>query len=405
MAATTMEQPSPMNQSSSFMETSTDLDIYYANTSGNGGKLSRNYLPSERWPYFNLYGYQFWGVVLFIVVVGIIGNILVFIIMRDNKLNFLSYSVYLKFLACTDSFLLIIRLIQETLRVFHLQQLARINTDMCKFSYILRFPATLLSPWLVVGLSLDRYVCVRFPLTRDRLCTRKKAIIICSTMLCLAFAMIVPFVVDGELKNGQCLPSDGLKSYYTFIRLVFSCSLPSLLILILNILIVIQIQRSHKFQNTFRTSASDAVTRQQDRSIRPLVLVSVLAFVTLLPVSVSEAVHVSLMISKTDSMALTLGMKLWPVFSTIYMLNFGQNFYILIGSSSNYRRIIKNRLACCSLKWNKKNPRNQDTLSKIHPRSVVPGSRSTEVSSVCAASDNKILEKEVSSPDITSPEA
>ncbi|XP_041355273.1 cholecystokinin receptor type A-like [Gigantopelta aegis] len=284
------------------------------------------------------------------------GNILVFIMMRDKKLNCFSNSVYLTFLACSDSFLLTIRLIQESLKVFPPQQLALISNEMCKFSYILRLPATLLSPWLVVGLSLDRYVCVRFPLTRDRLCTRKKAITICSTMLCLAFAMIVPFVVDGELKNDQCLPSDGLKGYYSFIRLLFSSSLPSLLILVLNILIVIQMQRSHQFQKTFRTSASDAVSRQQDRSIRPLVLVSVLAFVTLLPLSVSEAVQVSLMISKTDSMALTLGMKLWPVFSTIYMLNFGQNFYILIGSSSNYRNIIKSRLASCTLKWNKNKP-------------------------------------------------
>ncbi|XP_041355290.1 kappa-type opioid receptor-like [Gigantopelta aegis] len=286
---------------------------------------------------------------------GVIGNALLFTMMRDKKLKSLSYSVYLKLLFISDSVLLSIKILQETERTFALRSLASINIGLCKILFGIKFLIMVLSPWLMVGLTLDRYVCVCFPLTREILCTRMKAIAVCLCILVLAVALTVPFLVEMKLVRGKCATSEGIRYYFIFTRLMFSSILPCLAILVLNILIIIHIHRSHNFRSMFMRSGNKSSSRKLDSSTSPLVLVSVLAFVTLLPASLAEAAEVSLIILKANVRAKALLSKFWAFFVLLYLLNFGQNFYILIASSSNYRNIIRDRLACYCLKRNRRN--------------------------------------------------
>ena len=363
MSATT-SYPWTENQTSNVSQTYTDRnDLTTTYHIDNDDKLTfRRGPPLGRWPYFTVYGYGYWSVVVAISLMGLVGNLFLFIMMTDKKLSCLSYSVYLKFLAVSDSVLIIIRLIQENERTFNLPQLTQTYTAVCKISFSLKIFVMLLSPWLVVGLALDRYVCVCFPLKRERFCSRLKAIIVCSTMVGLSVVLLIPFLVDTELIGLRCIPSDGVKNYYVVIRLAFSSFLPCLLILILNVFTVIGIRRSQNFRKKFMTSRSGSTNQQPDGATRPLVLVSMLAFVTLLPVSVTEAIQIAVLISKTHNKALLLSNTLWPVFVLVYMLNFGQNFYILLASSSNYRNILKRKLGFGNVK---ETGRTQHNLARV----------------------------------------
>ncbi|XP_041355301.1 prolactin-releasing peptide receptor-like [Gigantopelta aegis] len=360
------------------------------------GSTNSRYVSLER----EIYEYSHWGAVLFIALVGITGNVLLFIMMGDNRMNYLSYSVYLKFLAVSDSLLLALTLLQDTEKTFSLQRLILLNSGLCKLMFSLRILLTNLSPWLVVGLSLDRYVCICFPLTRERLCTRMKAIIVCSTVLGLLVVLIVPFLVDTELIQRRCKPSEELRYYYICIRTIISSTLPCLLILVLNVLILFQIQQSRNFRKRFTRSGTDSASPQQDRSTRPLVLVSVLAFVTLLPLSVSEAVETLLKIVGTDSNSVALNNKLRSFFILIYILNFGQNFYILIGTSTKYRAIIRARFDW--LKWNRRNEQNQAMTTIMSPDVNCPGSGTTELSLVSITSGNNTSAVDANAPGISS---
>ncbi|XP_041355300.1 cysteinyl leukotriene receptor 1-like [Gigantopelta aegis] len=195
--------PFPVNQTSSFIETLTDCDNFaHGNCSGEEEELQRKSTPSfDLWTDFEAYRYGYWTIVLFVVLLGIIGNSLLFVMMGDKQLNSLSYSVYLKFLAISDSLVLIINLINKSEATFLENRPTQVF--LCVVSISVRVLVTILSPWLVVGLTLDRCVCVCFPLSRERFCTRKKAMSVCFTMLGLSLVLVVPFSVGTEVVNDK----------------------------------------------------------------------------------------------------------------------------------------------------------------------------------------------------------
>ena len=348
MSATTLH-PFTMNETSSFIDLVTNLDNFTnRNLSGLGDEVGGvRSATIER----DMYRQARWAIILCTLVAGVAGNILVFAMMTDRKLKFLSYSVYLKFLAVSDSLVLSISLIEDTEITFTLERLIIISSALCKMVTSFRNLVMTLSPWLMVGLTLDRFVCICFPLKRETLCTQLKALVVCSAMVVFSFASVVPFLAGIELTKRRCVPTSGVKYYYLLLRLMFGSSIPCIFMLILNMLTIIQIQRGNRFRKTFMTSRTDAANRQQDSSTRPLVLISVLAFVTLLPLSVCDALEAALKIADAPRNVVEINRRVRSFSILIYVLNFGQNFYILIGSSKNYREIIKRKLECGGLKW------------------------------------------------------
>ncbi|XP_041355282.1 FMRFamide receptor-like [Gigantopelta aegis] len=350
MMRNSTQQSFTLNETSSFIETTIGLDDFtYGNYSDNGEDDSS----VDGWPYLENYGPSYWAVLLCIVVLGIAGNILLYIMMSDAKLNFLSYSVFLKWLAVSDTFLLGTRFVMETERVFSLRSLLVINEALCKILTTFKIFVMIVSPWLVAGLSLDRYVCVCWPLKREVLCTRMKARIVCSVTLGMSIVLIIPIFTELHMVEGRCTPTQEIYYYFIFIRILLMAGLPCLFILVLNILIIIQLKRSHAFRKVFTRSGNDPDSHPETNATRSLVLICIMAFVTLMPAAVLDAYISALIVLDIDEKALISSLKIWPLFIMVYVLNFGQNFYILIGSSSNYRNIIKRRLVCCRFKQNK----------------------------------------------------
>ncbi|XP_041355419.1 allatostatin-A receptor-like [Gigantopelta aegis] len=302
------------------------------------------------WPYFHLSGQEYWVIVLIVVSFGLVGNVFSFLLMSDGQFSLLSYPVYLKALALSDSVQMIIKVVEETELTFGYTHVSHLNNIICKLWQYVRYSTMMLSPWLVVGLSLDRLVCVLFPITRDRFCTKKKALVICSCLALVFAVVMLPVLTSLRVEGGLCggrRVSDALIALFIAIRLVLSSTLPCLLIFILNVAIIVRIRRSATFRKTFTPSSARS---NQDSSTRPLVLVSVIAFLTLLPFSIAECVQVLLSLTQIDLKALLLTMELWPLFHLIYMLNFGLNFYILVSSSANYRKILAAKIRCSHCK-------------------------------------------------------
>ncbi|XP_041355557.1 uncharacterized protein LOC121373166 [Gigantopelta aegis] len=224
-----------------------------------------------------------------------------------------------------------------------------IDITVCNMWRCITYIVALLSPWLVVGLTLDRFYCVVFSMKRDRFCTKRKATIACSCLIAVSVAMSIPLAYNGKVVKDAdiiCVVSDQLMGYFASFRLVFNSTLPCLLILIVNIATGIHIQRSANFRKRFTSTSSGSTENKLDKSLRPLMLIFILAFVTLLPSSIAESAILVLMVTGKDPNALYVFTKVWPPVNSVYLVNFGQNFYILMASSTNYRKIMKSKLKC-----------------------------------------------------------
>ncbi|XP_041355530.1 cysteinyl leukotriene receptor 1-like [Gigantopelta aegis] len=275
----------------------------------------------------------YWVCAISVVAIGLVGNSLVFPLMRDVKFSSLSYPVYLIFLTVSDSAVLLMYCIYQTLLFFNSFHIIGKNVAACRAWVSLISTATLLSPWLVVGLTLDRFVCVVFPMKRDRFCTRRKAKIVCSCLTVLSALVILPLLEGVAVveESNICFVEDHLVIIVTFVRLVLNSNLPCLLMLVLNIVIGIHIQRSATFRKRFTSTSSGSRENKQDKSLLPLILISVMAFVTLLPSSIADTVVGVLQATNSDTNTLNVVFK---------------NVYILMASSANYRNIITRKMNC-----------------------------------------------------------
>ena len=334
-------------------------NLSYGNLSHLGNEsYTTALLIADGWPYFDLYGPTYWAVMLFIIVLGLTGNSLVFLMMSDAKLSFLSYSVFLKWLAVADSSLLIVRLMMETERVYSLPSLSVINEPLCKSLVCLKMLVMIVSPWLVAGLSLDRYVCVCFPMRALYKEESNCRLLHDTGIICRVRR---PYFHWNEVSRRSLHPRPRhttlLRFYSTFDH-VFSA-----------VCVCCRLQRTYNYareaeprvQETIRniTHRFDLPPREKHDSSPPPGLC--MAFVTLMPAAVDEAVSSSLQVVQTNSRTLILTRRLWPVFILVYLLNFAQNFYILVGSSATYRQIVARRLALCSL--SRKSAQNMDLKS------------------------------------------
>lgn len=142
--------------------------------------------PANTWePYMKL------SLVPLIAVIGIVGNILSFIVLCSPVYVRKSYSHYLRALAIFDTLTLILIAIREcdeicrTLGGYEMciyPWLLR-DTVSCKLWELFQHVVYLMSSWLVVCFTLDRYVAVCLPLQLPRLCTETRSKIVIAIML------------------------------------------------------------------------------------------------------------------------------------------------------------------------------------------------------------------------------
>ena len=291
-------------------------------------------------------GYAYWMSHVILLVLGLAGNALVMVLMADVKFSTLSYPMYLKFLAISDSLVLLLFGIRESLRLFTFPFIVGSNYIMCAFIWFVSSTTMTTSPWLVVGLTLDRFFCVVFPLKRHLLCTKKIALITCSSISVFSIILSVPLLFGFKLQMNKtvCVVQTNFLAYFAFLRLVIISNMPCLLILVFNIVIGIHIHRSAIFRKKFTNASSDSMKDKKDNSLCPLLLISMMAFLTIMPSSVAESVVAVLMNHKVNPGTADTLLKWWFMLNIPYLVNFAQNFYILMASSVNYRNIMKDKL-------------------------------------------------------------
>ena len=323
----------------------TDLSAVDALFNGTDSNTTFNETTKDVFFYITSPGYAYWISIVITVVLGLAGNALVMVLMTDVKFSTLSYPVYLKFLAISDSLALLLIGIRESLRLFTSPYLVGSNSFVCAITRFAINMTTMISPWLVVGLTVDRFFCVVFPLKRHQLCTRKIATITCSCISLISVTLSLPLPFGSKLltANNLCSINDDLLSYFAVLRLLIISNVPCLLILIFNIMIGIHIQRSARFRKKFINTSSRSRNEKRDNPIRPLLLISMLAFLTIMPSSVAESVLAILVNVKNHAGTVHILLKWWLVLNIPYLVNFAQNFYILMASSANYRNIMKNK--------------------------------------------------------------
>ena len=322
----------------------------------------------DLWYDFEIRGKTYMACILFIALVGVAGNVMSFILMMDTKVSSFAYSIYIKWMAVSDSVLLVLVSTEDSLDTYSRDDLfTTYDVILCKVWHFAKSMTFTLSPWLVVALTLDRFVCVVFPLSRHVLCTRSKAIQLCCSMTVVTATLNIDRLIFMRIEENTCVQpyNPELGRYELFRNLVLKSTLPCVFVLILNIATISRIRQSLSFRKQFTKVEKE----REDKVTLPLLLVSGFAFVTLVPRSVTEVVEILYSVFQPDGVGLILANSVWPIFNVIFLMNFAQNFFILIASWPEYRTIMKDIFS----------------RSKAKKQTKSSQSPSTEISETCVS--------------------
>ena len=185
-----------------------------------------------------------------IILSGVTGNLLSFLVFSLTHLRKQSSSVYLASLALADMTFLIalffVWLSWINIPLFHTQ-------GLCQLVVYLIHVSAFMSIWFIAGFTIERYIIVWYPLKKERFCSPKRAtrvVISISTVACIMYSYDIWTSGLVYIENIPiCIPLPKyfhLNTVLTCINSTLSLVIPSTIVVILNIRIILKIISVHK---------------------------------------------------------------------------------------------------------------------------------------------------------------
>ena len=339
-----------------------------------------------------------------LILVGLVGNIVSFIVFSTTQLKNLSSSVYLAALALADTGCLlnicVSWMVNIRVNLYHME-------GWCQTFVYLTYVFSFLSVCYVVSFTIERFIAVCFPLKRQQLCTvnRARIVVIVEAIFGLsAYSFAIWTSGAHKYKTGTlCYPR---KQYYKLVNIlgyvdsILTLILPVFVIIIVNVSLVYKITfvyDSLKLQAPARTRRDGSESpicgrtqnmstsnRRQVRITKMLVVVSSVFVVLNLPSHAMRIYNFIMLLSGGRHEASRLEMHLQQLFQLLYYTHFSVNFFLYSLCGKNFRKAMA--LALCARKERKYVTENQTNVtlrSNIRTTTSTIGPSLAEESTIC----------------------
>jgi growth hormone secretagogue receptor len=273
-----------------------------------------------------------------IFLLGLIGNLLSSILFSITKLNLTSCGIYFLLLAIFDSLALIGGL-HHCLTIGYDVHVP--NAAYCRARNFFLYMSMDMASWMVVAISVDRYLKVKFPIKARIYATRKLAIIISSIIIVIFiiknFHLLTIFIGDfTDNAADNCDPNPDYPNYAFFfnniwpwIDLTTYALLPFIIVALCNALIIHdQYKRRVKLRK-----------RNLDLSLIKLLLVSSISLIVCnLPITILAVIYPYISLSYDtnehyDGVAFAFDLLRLPPYASLAL-----NFYLYYYTSTLFRK-------------------------------------------------------------------
>ncbi|XP_025081517.1 probable G-protein coupled receptor 139 isoform X2 [Pomacea canaliculata] len=233
-----------------------------------------------------------------VAAVGFPGNLLsLFTILKMKP--FTSPSIYVAALAISDNLCLIAKtfLLQLT------KEDVNVGPAGCKTLYYMGNVFSIFSNWILVLMTVERFLAIRFPLKIGALCTRRRSMmtLVLLFVCVMALNIIYPVAAKDQINGNDWICIFGkefdqlMEKVWYWVDAFFYSIIPSILLSILNTLIILGIRRATVIHRALtedggsrKTASGQAAEKvRQQRQITIMLFVLCVVFVVLtLPNSV-----------------------------------------------------------------------------------------------------------------------
>ncbi|XP_045203461.1 probable G-protein coupled receptor 139 [Mercenaria mercenaria] len=304
-----------------------------------------------------------------LLALGTIGNLLSFIIMAKSMLKVSTYS-YLAVLAIMDILVLYVGLLRMWVGQFSVDA-QHTSNSMCKLVSFLGYVSSDTSVWLIVAVTIERFIAVKFPLRAPRMCNVHRArlvIILIVTIIC-CINMHIIWTVELQYTSNNNTKCDAsmehqvlVKDVWPWVDAAIYSFVPFYVISILNSLIVRQVlfarRRRSQMQHIELTSKYNSFVnksqlRKSNESNKKLTImllaVSFTFLLTTLPMNLLQIVSAFFGSVADDAKRyaqMTLGRT---IVELLMYVNHSINFFLYCATGRKFRRQVKIMAClCCS---------------------------------------------------------
>ncbi|CAH1800930.1 unnamed protein product [Owenia fusiformis] len=290
-----------------------------------------------------------------IIVLGVIGNILSFLVTTFTSMKQANMSIYLSALAVSDTGALIIGLGHPWLSVLFNFDIRKTHEWACKIHVFFTYLFIDLSAWMLVSVTIDRVIFVYLPLRARSICTRRNAIIVINLVVLIIIGINCNLLFTiGYRGNSRCFIVEGFEgfhiSYWPWIDASVSSLAPFSILIVCNMLIIIQLLRvRNNRRKKLNVSNSNKDDKTRSMTIM-LVMISVLFLCFTAPVSFDIIIKLSKRANTVERAPTTLAEQARSVLSQaivhmLMYLNSALNFVMYCLSGKKFRDSLK-KLLC-----------------------------------------------------------
>ena len=294
------------------------------------------------------------------LLVGLFGNTVSFLVMSSVTYRRKSYSYYLRALAVTDTLALLLITVEDVNQItHHLGLLDRgilyAHTDVtCKLNVFSYHVVNVMSSWLVVCFTIDRYIAVCHPLYRARLCRERIAVQTIALLLlavCASQSYHLVFVTHDAARPREPCFAYGTKEQailyielnYIWYNMTLLFGVPFVIMLACNGRIICHIS----YMANIQTSEHHRQPKKVSLAIYTLYAVCFTFVITLLPNAVLSLIqYVTYMLLHSFSLLCHLRQLSAP-FQMIRLINYSCNFVLYGLTGRRFRLEAKEVLLSC----------------------------------------------------------
>jgi hypothetical protein len=138
-----------------------------------------------------------------IIIIGTISNSLTFLVMRRKKMRNQSTCFYMAVLAIADEMVLLVGCLNFWLYAYTGYSFVLLSVFACKVACMALYATTHFSVWIVVIMTIERFIAVALPLQANRLCTVKRAKIATAILALIIIIINFHFIFTHSLIEGD----------------------------------------------------------------------------------------------------------------------------------------------------------------------------------------------------------
>ena len=281
---------------------------------------------------------------------GFVGNILSFLVMTKASNRKMSTCIYMAGISINDNLMMYM--------CFHYFVVAVLKVHPwhsfeCKFIAFLALFALQNCTFLILSMTVDKYIAIKWPHKAASHSTPRRARIIVTCVYICVFTYNIPHFFISAIIGDQCLAygvSSVFSKTYSWLSFVINAIIPFSSLIYMNYVIVKSVKASRKMFRTNETvsgTTKDHVMDKRQKTMKNaesqltimLLLVTTLFLILLFPTYFR---FIYLTFAKRDTpLQYANSMLIYQVTSKLYITNSGVNFLLYCISGQKFRNDLK----------------------------------------------------------------